>query len=360
MLFYQDSIPREKSNLMLRLIMLLIGSIWGFSVPAYSASTTPIYPVPQIWEEKNPILARLEKWQQRKSWREKEARRLNVVLPSWRIKESFPWAASKDFPTLEQVKNPEPHNSKSPIGMEIGAPLFVRALVKMESRKESRIKMARSLGVILPSQDGKMETLSPALAKMRMTIVHLLNSTGENTSASMAQIHTRIENNRKIKNGDFALMRRGSVKKMADLFRRIDIKSSLSGAIDSFKMKAGFRVGRIRCQRRNPPSLRSFRKAGLNNLQEISAKRKTGFIQKQTRCYFTSIFPVSVLDSCNRHIKASIFLSSILKLNSIRDQNRYMMDSTVHPFLKYFPKLISFECDNDIVTQILYLARIEC
>jgi len=57
--------------------------------------------------------------------------------------------------------------------------------------------------------------------------------------------------------------------------------------IDSCKMKAGFRVpekarrpsafrvstpslgdvdvGRIRRRRRNPPSLRSFRKAGLNN-----------------------------------------------------------------------------------------------
>jgi len=79
--------------------------------------------------------------------------------------------------------------------------------------------------------------------------------------------------------------------KNSDDFRNFSLLNDIMEFIDSCKIKAGFRVpekarhpgafrvstpslgdvGRIRRQRRNPLSLRSFRKAGLNNCDFLNA-----------------------------------------------------------------------------------------
>jgi hypothetical protein len=182
----------------LAVLFFLAFFLFGGLSEAFSAVSQEYYPATPYGDHLHRVLKSLEA---RRDLRQAEAQRMNILLPSQPVHERAPLttellpgdvedlsvpAPQPPLPMLNEVQphqeefteaapefiDPafqEPAQPTSTVSPAAGSP-FQTVLSRLQAKRGAREREAARLGVILPSQGGSIQTVSPALGNLHETL----------------------------------------------------------------------------------------------------------------------------------------------------------------------------------------------
>lgn len=118
------------------------------------------------WKSEQPASEKVEIEKKKPAETVKTGKTVKTMLPS----------ESNKAPIVVQPKKvraiPEPNNE---VGARIESAPFAATLAKMQSRRAERVAEAEKLGIVLPSQGGDMNAVSPSLNKINATLKNIID-----------------------------------------------------------------------------------------------------------------------------------------------------------------------------------------
>lgn len=143
-----------------------------------------IEPAPVVSAHSEPVAVEPAEEKFSMSWKSEPAQNIEIRKKPKTIKKEPQKAvvfSSKDpvtapIVTQKHVSSSEIKETGShEVGVVVPSAPFSKTLARMQSRSSSREAEAQKLGIVLPSQGGNMEAVSPSLSRLNQAIKNIIN-----------------------------------------------------------------------------------------------------------------------------------------------------------------------------------------